>query len=264
MQLDSFLKILLFGGSLTAGAYLTALRAKLVSTKQKNWLHWAFYIIPGFVLVASISIPFLYWREVAKPDIYAIALITLNIVFSFLLIQITKKSIVGKYQYTVKELNPVVNEFSTNADKGTIKLLAGNLDFFGQSGVDIENHPQYKCLREESFREILILCTAPVTDEDKFRYGKIVTDFPTVQLRYYKPLSADLKIRGRIKTLNNVTRLLIYSKVSKGVYEALELNTADTTGAHYSHLWNLIWELAEIPSPEELDTYKRSYRPLNQ
>ena len=66
-----------------------------------------------------------------------------------------------------------------------------------------------------------ILCTAPISFEDKKRYGKIITDFPAVELRFYEPLSADLKVRGRIKTLNNVTMLLIYSKVPSGKYHCL-------------------------------------------
>lgn len=51
--------------------------------------------------------------------------------------------------------------------------------------------------------------------------------------------------------------------MKQGVYEALELNTAETTGALYSHLWNLVWELADIPTLEQLNEYRNIYRPLN-
>lgn len=259
-SLDNLLKILLAAGSLTAGAFLTALRAKLANTKKKNWLHISFYILSSIVLIATIISAIIIWYEIKKPNWFAISVLTVAISSSILLIWVTRKFLAGKYQYTVTELNPVVNTFSQNADKGNIKLLAGNLDFFGRSGLDIDRHPQYICLKEEEFRQIEILCTAPITKEDKIRYGKIITDFPTAQLRYYKPSNADLKVRGRIKTLNNVTRLLIYSKITAGRYEALELNTAEADGALYSHLWNLIWDLADVPTQEQIEEYRQFYR----
>ncbi|TDH18249.1 hypothetical protein EXU57_24025 [Segetibacter sp. 3557_3] len=263
-SLDNLLKILLAGGSLTAGAFLTALRAKLANTKKKNWLHISFYILATVIIIASIITGFVFRSEIAKPNWYAIAVLTIAIISSVLLLWVTRKFLAGKHQYTIEELNPVVNAFSKNADKGNIKLLAGNLDFFGKSLSEIDCHPQYICLKGEDFRQIQILCTEPVTNEDRMRYGKIITDFETVQLRYYRPSSADLKVRGRIKTLNNVARLLIYNKVTPGRYEALELNTAETDGALYSHLWGLIWEIAKEPTPTELAEYRHLYRPKDQ
>lgn len=256
---DNLIKLLLVGGSLTAGAFLAALRAKLASTKQKNLLHLSFYFVSGIVLVGVLIALYLLWI----PNWFAISVMVFATVSSLLLIWGTCKFLAGKHQFTSKELNPVVNAFSKNADKDNIKLLAGSLDFFGRSEVEIDRHPQYVCLKEESFRQIQILCKEPVSSEDKMRYGKIITDFPTVKIRYYKPLSADLKVRGRIKTLNNVTMLLIYSKVMPERYQALEFNTAETDGALYTHLWNLIWDLAEIPTQEQLNEYKNLYRPLN-
>jgi hypothetical protein len=231
MELESLLKLLLAGSSLIAGAYLTALRAKLANTKQKNLLHISFYIVSGIVITGAIVTVIFYTADIFKPNWFALIVLSLSFIFSIALISVTYKFLAGKYQFTVKELNPVVNEFSRNADKGNIKLLAGNLDFFGKTEIEIDHHPQYICLKEEGFRQIQILCTEPVSMDDKMRYGKIITDFPTVQLRYYKPPYADLKVRGRIKTINNVTRLLIYSKVTPGRYQALELNTAETDGA---------------------------------
>jgi|GEM_PF-1251842 len=258
---DDLLKVFLAGGSLTAGAFLTALRAKLANTKRKNWLHLSFYIIASLVLFGALIFLISYWERIREPHWFAIIVLASAVVFSIALIWVTKKFLAGKYQYTISELNPVVNSFSINADKHNIKLLAGNLDFLGKSVAEIDQHPQFLCLKAEGFQQIQILCTRPVSNEDKLRYGKIITDLPSIQLRYYKPIEADLKVRGRIKTLNNVTRLLIYSKVSPGRYEALGLNTAETDGALYTHLWNLIWELAESPSNEQLEEYKRFYRP---
>jgi hypothetical protein len=264
MTLDNLLKIILAGGSLTAGAFLTALRAKLANTRKKNWLHIIFYVVAGVVIIGTVVSIIDFWSEIMAPDWYAIVVVLIALSFSIALVWVTTKFLTGKYQFTTTELDPVVNAFSRNADKGNIKLLAGNLDFFGRSEHEIDRHSQYICLREESFRQIQILCTSPITNEDKMRYGKILTDFSTVELRYYKPPAADLKVRGRIKTLNNVTRLLIYSKVDGHRYEALELDTADTSGALYSHLWNLIWEMAEAPTTAQLNEYRNFYRPLNQ
>ncbi len=85
-------------------------------------------------------------------------------------------------------------------------------------------------------------------------------DLPHVKLRFYNPPKADLFIRGRLKTLNNVTHLLIYNRIKSGVYEALEIDTANSKGALYNLLWGLIWDIAEEPVKEQIDEYKRLYR----
>lgn len=258
--LEDTLKIIMAAGSLTAGAFLTALCAHLASEKKKGWLHWAFYTLAAIVIVACVVIGYTYRSDIFFRNGYAITVLIIAFISSILLIFVTNKSTRNKNHYTLEKLNPIVNEFSTHADKSNIKLLAGNLDFFGKSVAEIDRHPQFTCLKQEGFQQIQVLCTQPITNEDKIRYGKIITDLPMVQLRYYRPLEADLKVRGRIKTLNNVTRLLIYSKVSQGKYQALEHNTAESEGALYSHLWNLIWELAEAPSAEQVTEYRRLYR----
>lgn len=258
--LENVLKILTAGGSLVAGAFLTALRAQLATAKKKSWLYWIFYTLAVVVILASLIIGYSFREEIFPGNGYAIAVLLISCIFSLLLILITYRSTRIKNHYTLEQLNPVVNEFSTHAEKNNIKLLAGNLDFLGKSVSEIDQHPQFTCLKLANFREIQILCTKPVTNEDKIRYGKIVTDLPTTQLKYYRPLKADLRVRGRIKTLNNVTRLLIYSKVAPGKYQALELNTAENDGALYSHLWNLIWELADAPNGEQIAEYCRLYR----
>ena len=256
---ENILKLLLAGGSLTAGAYLTALRSKLASTKKKSILHISFYIVSGIVIVGVAFTCIKYWSEIISPNWFAIIVLLIATFFSVALSWATYKFLTGKYQYSTKELNPVVNKFSKNADKDNIKLLAGDLNFFGESEKQINNHPQYKCLRDESFNRIQILCKSPNSNSDKVRYGKIITNFPAMEIRFYNPPAADLKVRGRIKTLNNVTRLLIYNKVISERYEALELDTAETEGARYSHLWDLIWQLAEVPTSGILDEYKNLY-----
>lgn len=262
-NLENLLKIILAGGSLTAGAFLTALRSKLASSKKKNLLHVSFYLVAAFVIISVLVTSYMYKSIIFEPYWFAIIVMIVALVSSFALIWVTHRFLTWKSQYSSKELDPVVNKFSVNADKDNIKFLAGNLDFLGTSAQQIDSHLQYKCLREMSFSRIQVLCKPPISNEDKMRYGKIISDFPAIELRYYNPPIADLKVRGRIKTLNNVTRLLIYNKVLHDQYEALELDTAETDGARYTHLWNLIWEIASVPTPIQLNEYRNFYRTQN-
>jgi len=266
MNLDDTIKILLAGSSLCLGAYLTAMRAKITSSKIKNNLHFVFYIVTGlFFILAIISLMF-YWNNLffennqLKPNYFDLVVISACILSSILLFIFTNKNLVGKYQYKTSELDPIVNKFTKNADKDNIRLLAGDINFFGNSSSEMDSNVQYKCLKEESFRVIQILCWRPKNNNEKIRYGKIINDFPQVQIKYYKPLKADLKIRGRLKTLNNVTHLLIYNKIQSGIYEALETDTANANGAMYNHLWDLIWESAEDATQEELQEYGKLFR----
>jgi hypothetical protein len=265
MTLDNVLKIVLASGSLAAGAFLTAVRARLTSTRQKNRLHRIFYLFSALVILTALITFITYRTDIfkAEPDWFAIIVLVIAVLFSLGLIWITACYLTGKHHFTTTELDPIVNKFTRDADKHNIKLLAGNLDFFGANESQMDNQSQYNCLRREGFKQIQILCTRPKTIADKFRYGKILNDFLGAELRYYRPSAADLNVRGRIKTLGNVPRLLIYNKVSAGVYEALELDTAATQGVLYTHLWNLIWDLAEVPTDEDIIEYRRLHRPIN-
>jgi hypothetical protein len=266
MTLDNALKLLLAGASLCLGSYLTALRAKITSSKIKNKLHYAFYVVTGLFFTSAIISLFCYWdelifeKEAVKPNYFGLITICFCIAATIILFLFTRKNLIGKYQYKTSELDPVVNSFTKNADKDNIRLLAGDINFFGNSPADMENNSQYECLKKERFREIQILCWKPKTNGEKIRYGKIINDMPEVKIKFYKPPKADLKIRGRLKTLNNVTHLLIYNKIQSGIYEALEIDTANSSGAMYNHLWELIWESAEVPSNEELQEYNNLYR----
>jgi len=260
MKLDDLLKVLLAGSSLAVGAGLTGLRAKLTTTKHKNWLHWVFYAISCLIILASLGALYAYSKEIAGPPInsFAWVIVCIAIISSFFLIVITNKLLVGKHQYKTSELDPVVNKFTRNADKRNIKLLAGDLDFWGSSD-QVDQNAQYVCLRQQKFKEIQILCIRPIANNSKMIYGKILSDFPQAVMRYYKPSQADLNVRGRIKTLNNVPRLLIYRKVADRLYEAVELDTADSDGAHYTLLWNLVWGIADELTPDEVIEYKQLY-----
>ena len=105
-----------------------------------------------------------------------------------------------------------------------------------------------------------ILCIKPIKTEEKIRYGKILNDLPQVRFKYYNPPKADLNLRGRLKTLNNVTHLLMYNKIQSGIYEAVATDTANHSGALYNHIWNLIWDLAIEPTEQEINEYKLLFR----
>jgi hypothetical protein len=263
MNLDQSLKILLPTGTLAAGAALTALRSKLASTKQKNVLHWIFYIVSGLLFLGTVVAMLVFWKEIFQPDWFAIIVCAIAVASSIGLFWSTKRFLLGKNQFTTDELDPVINDFTRNADKANIKLLAGNLDFLGTSRDEMNKQLQYRCLLEEKFKHIEILCLPPADNADKIRYGKILVDFPVVELRYYDPGQADLNVRGRIKTLNGVTRLLIYNKVSPRVYQALELDTADRNGAHFTRLWDLVWTVAHRPTGGQLHEYRQLYQSPN-
>lgn len=79
---------------------------------------------------------------------------------------------------------------------------------------------------------------------------------PTTDLRFYKPDRADLKVRGRIIQLQGVDKLLMYSRIESGIYQAIETDTSNSNGALYNNIWQLIWSLADKPTQAQLDLYK--------
>ena len=262
MVLDNINKLLLAGASLCLGAYLAALRTKISTTRAKNSLHVAFYIIAGLFFLGALITFLCFWNEIffkenkINPDWFTIGVLLSCIASTIVLVAFTIRNFSGKFQYKTPELDPIVNKFTKDADKTNIRLLAGDINFFGNSPQEMNKNSQYSCLKDEGFNEIQILCWKPQNDEAKKRYGKIITDMPQTVLRYYRPPHADLMIRGRLKTLNNVTHLLMYNKIRSGLYEAILSDLANSSGAMYNHLWNLIWEMAETPSLDEINAYK--------
>ena len=268
MQFDDFSKFLLPGGFLTLGAFLTAVRGKMTSAKKKNTLHWIFYLISGIVILASVIGAIAFWKELfpfdnqQKFNWNRIVVIFIAFISGFLLLWFTNKNKKGKYQYKTSELDEVVNQFTRNADKHNIRLLAGDLNFFGNTPQEMDQNKQYQCLKSEKFRQIQVICFRPTNIQERVRYGKLLSEM-RIEVKYYHPQDADLNVRGRMKKLGRVTHLLIYNKVASGEYEALELDTADSHGALYDHIWNLIWQLAESPTAQEIQEYKELYRREN-
>lgn len=158
--------------------------------------------------------------------------------------------------YKTNELDSIINEFTGKAEKGYINLLCGDIDFFGTTPNEMDNHAQYTFLKATGFKKINILCTRPKNNSERIRYGKILTDIAAVSIRYYKPTEANLSLRGRITRFQGGDRLLMYFKVRTKVYRAIETDTSEFQGALYKNIWDLIWNLAEVPNQAEIDGFK--------
>ena len=167
-----------------------------------------------------------------------------------------KKYLVVKDVYETSELDPIVNRFTTIADKTSIRLFGGDLNFFGNTPEEMIQNNQYNHLKSLGFRSILIICESPKDNIQRIRYGQILIDLPNAELRFYNPESADLRIRGRMIEVNGVTKLLMYRKIKPKTYEAIERNSGESDGVLYTNIWNLIWSLANQPSNEDINDFK--------
>ena len=104
----------------------------------------------------------------------------------------TKFYLVKKYVFTVPELNPIVNTFTSSADKNEIKLFGGDLNFLGNSTSEIDNNVQYTLLKSLNFKKISIICEEPNDPSTRLRYGKILSEMPNTEIKFYDPEKADL------------------------------------------------------------------------
>ncbi|TAH42331.1 MAG: hypothetical protein EYC69_06075 [Bacteroidetes bacterium] len=256
MEFNHITAILLSGTSICLGAFLGVLRSKIFSTKSKTNLHRFFYIFSTTIFLISIFFLFNNWNELFAPNWFGIVVEFLAIISSVSLFILTKKYLVVKDIFNTSELDPIINKFTESADTDQIKLFGGDLNFFGNSPPDIDLHPQYRTLRSLQFKKILILCEKPKDTSVKIRYGKILHDMPQAQIRYYEPEQADLKVRGRIIEIHRSIKLLMYTKIQSKIYQAIETDTANSNGALYNNIWELVWSLALVPDAKEMQSYK--------
>jgi hypothetical protein len=256
MDFNHVTAILLSGTSICFGAFLGVLRSKIFATKSKTNLHKLFYAFSALIFLFSIFFLFNNWNEIFKPSWFGIIVESVAIVSSVSLIILTKKYLVVKDIYNTSELDPIINKFTESADKDQIKLFGGDLNFFGNYPSQIDMHPQYLTLRSLQFKKIFILCEKPKDTSVKIRYGKILHDMPQTQLRYYEPDRADLKVRGRIIEVTGSVKLLMYTKIESKVYQAISTDTANSNGALYNNIWELVWSLAFVPDIKEIQSYK--------
>lgn len=253
MEFGDYTAISLTMTSIVIGAFLGALGNKL-STETGNWV-WAFYITGILTTIISLILTMLIWNEISDWD-FVIAFLPICGAGILLYYTITKIDV--KNIFRTNDLHPIINKFTEIADKNEIKLFGGDLNFFGESVNQIDVNPQYTKLKSLRFNKVLIICEQPKDNDTstKIRYGKILTEIPNVELRFYNPDKADLRVRGRILKVDGVSKLLMFNKLESKKYKTIETDTANSNGALYNNIWNLIWSLANRPEVSEMETYK--------
>jgi len=242
--------------TLSAGAFWGVLGSNLVAIKYKTDWVWCFYILAiGSIITAIIEIFFLC-SKLEKLDYFTMSALFL---FGIGLFFFTYYKLHVKNIFKVSELESVINEWTTLADKSEIRLLGRDLDFFGNTPADMDLNGKYCHLKSLNFSKISILCEKTNDPSTKIRYGKILHELKNVELKFYDPKQADLRIRGRLQKVDGVEKLLIYSKIKKDTYQAMKTDTANIGGALYSNIWNLAWLIAETINKTEIDNFISSY-----
>ena len=261
MSIENITTILLSSASVLLGALLGVLRSKIFALKNTNSLHYFFYAISIIVFLGSILSLFLFWKEYnMETHRFALYVLITATISSISLFIVTKFHLASKDIYKTSELDKIVNNFTSNADKKNIKLLGGDLNFFGEHPAQIDQNDQYIDLKSHTFKKVSILCETPHNNTQKIRYGKILYELQGAELRFYNPDAADLRVRGRIIQVTGVDKLLMYTKISSGIYRAIETDTANSNGALYNNIWELVWSLAHIPTNEQNQSYINMFR----
>jgi hypothetical protein len=232
------------------GTVLGAGLNKIFSIKEKNHWYWLFYI---FAVVCVIC---LIWTLVATKGEVLGFFWYFTLISTVILVLVTAYVLKTKNQYQSAELDPVVNSFTEKADKQFINLLCGDVNFFGTHPTEMDKNSQYNFLRSAGFTQICIMCYPPRTSSDRIRYGKLLTDLPQTEIRYYHPNNANLSLRGRITKHQGIDKLLMYFKISGKTYQAIETDTSTASGALYRGIWNLIWDLGSKPTDNEVKEFK--------
>jgi hypothetical protein len=254
MQQNDLITIFIAITSISIGVFFGVLGNRLVSINNKSGWKWAFYILGILSITAPAIIGYLEWSLINASNLL-LAIFIFSILSGFLVLISTKRILDKKQVFNSNELDPIVNDFTSKADKNEIKLFGGDLNFFGNSPQEIDVNKQYTHLRSLQFHHVLILCETPNNQIQRIRYGKILSELHGAELRFYNPKEADLRVRGRIIRMNGSTKLLMYNKERSKVYKAIETDTSDSNGALYNNIWDLVWGLAAKPTPEEMTAF---------
>jgi hypothetical protein len=257
MEYSNWLPYIFGIAAISLGAFFGVVGNKLVTVNYQTNFKYIFYILGSVSIILGLLFLFVF---INKIDLFGIITTLILIGAGILLIRFTNKNLNFKYIYETSELAPIINRWTSNADHSEIKLFGGDLSFFGEPFSQMDNDPQYSFLRNSNFRRVLILCEEPKISETKIRYGKILNELNGTELRFYEPGKADLKIRGRLKTINGVSKLLVYLRLESGKYQTIETDTANSNGALYNNIWNLTWSLAKVPSQMVLEDFIKSYK----
>jgi hypothetical protein len=242
--------------TITTGAFLGVLGNRLVAYNSQSKWRFGFYVLG---IITFLLIP-IYLFSVDNLVIGDYIMISFLGIPSLCLIIFTIKYLDRKSIFTTKELDPKINDFTSSSDQAEIKLFGGDLNFFGNTPSEMDQNDQYNHLKSLRFKKISILCEEPRSASTKIRYGKILHEMDCTILKFYNPEEADLLIRGRMKTIQGVEKLLVYTKIKTGIYQAIETDTANSNGALYNNIWKLIWSLAIEINNLQREDYIRIYR----
>ncbi len=246
--------------AISFGALLGAIGNKLIMEYQKSNWKFGYYILSGIsILLPIMEIVFNYKSLNTFNFRFYIFVFLVFIIGIFLLI-FTIRFLDNKSIFSTLELDIPINEFTKSADKTEIKLFGGDLSFLGNSPTEIDGNKQYLVLKQQNFFRISILCEVPQDTITMIRYGKILHELRAVQLRFYNPDEADLRIRGRMIKIDGADKLLIYKKIKSNCYETIKTDTGNSNGALYSNIWNLIWSLAKPISSKESTEFIELFR----
>lgn len=256
MDYNGILTISIALTSVALGAFFGALSNKLMSaTDSSKWV-WAFYLLGLVVLIVPALLSLYYLEDRMSENILGIST---SIVAAMLILLFTRRSLDVKNIYDSKDLDPIINKFTEVADKNEIRLFGGDLNFFGEATSQMDENPQYTKLRSLKFKKVNIICETPSDNYTRIRYGKILSEIPNVELGFYNPDKADLRVRGRILKVNGVNKILMFSKIESKKYKALQTDTANAHGALYNNIWDLIWSMATRPSAQDVIQFKELF-----
>ncbi|HRO71555.1 MAG TPA: hypothetical protein PK951_14290, partial [Chitinophagaceae bacterium] len=246
--------------SIALGAFLGVIGNKLIVVRENNRWKWAYYVFGILVTLFGAVEIIREWNAIKEGRLLSIGIIVFALVAGILVLFSTRKLLDVKNVYSIPELDPVINKFTRLGDRNEIKLFGGDLNFFGNSSAEIDSNKQYSELRARQFAKVLILCEARKSADTRLRYGKLLTDIANVELRFYRPDKADLRVRGRLIKVNGLDKLLMYTKVKPGYYQAIETDTADSNGALYNNIWELVWSMAEAPTQDQCAQFIKLYK----
>jgi len=256
---ELMLEILNFAAPLFMGLVIGLFYTILFANKPNLILKWILSVLGILVMVFSIAFYFLF-KPTKWFEIFQILMLFIAGLSAFLIVIFSPT--IRKY-LSSKKINKIINKVTNTSDRNNMKLLGGDLNFFGTEINQMESNSQYLCLKSKSFYKIHILCENPKMLETKIRYGKILSDFgETVELKFYNPDIADLRIRGRLFERTGVKKILMFTKKTSSKYKLIATDTASENGALYNNIWDLIWSLAITPSDSDKQEYVQLYQNL--
>lgn len=252
MDQSIFLSIATFA----IGVFLGFLNNILVSKKKisKNW-HWGIYVLYiGLIVFGIIAC-------IIGSSAWGIALIIMGAIALWISYYMLNKLNDNLLEAT--KLVPQVIEFTEKAKLDEIRLLGGDLNFFGENPSDMDTNEQYIQLRNKNFDKISILCKKPQNKKNRVRYGKILSDFgDVVEFRYYTADAPDPQIRGRIKKKlsPDIWVGLLYERVNENQYRTFEEDISEDKGS-LVHLkfWELLWRHSHKISKQDKEEILSAY-----